>query len=358
MKPCLIVIKKIFLCCLVSVLSGCDNQSNDVQTEERLRPVKTIIIGSSKDSEWREFPGVVDAFQKAELSFSVSGKLAKLSAKEGDAISAGQELAQLDQSEFKTKLLSKQADYDKAKADFNRAESLIKNKHISQSDYDKLKAQYEAANANLAIAKQNLDNTVLRAAFAGFIAKRHVDNFEEISAKQPIYSIQDTSQYLVKMDVPESVMIKIKRDKKRKIFAIFESVSDKNIPLVFYEVSAEADKNTNTYQVTFTMSAVEGLNVLPGMSVTIRGEKLPSDTTNKLIAVVPAEVVMQDQEGRYVYIVKSSDDGVGEIIRKNITIGKMTNTGLEIVSGLNNGDQVVTAGMSKIFPGLRVKLDK
>lgn len=358
MKLSLSLIKKILFLYLVLVLLACDNQSNDVQTEERLRPVKTIIIGNNADSEWREFPGVVDALQKAELSFSVSGKLAKLSAKEGDAISAGQELAKLDQSEFETKLLSKQADYNKAKADFNRAENLIKKQHISRSDYDKLKAQYETANANLAIAKQNLGNTVLRAAFSGFIAKRHVDNFEEVSAKQPIYSIQDTSQYLVKMDVPESVMIKVKRDKERKIYAIFESVSDKKIPLVFHEVSTEADKSTNTYQVTFLMSAVEGLNVLPGMSVIIRGEKLSTDTVNKLIAVVPAEVVMQDQQGRYVYVVKPTTDGVGEIKRKNITIGKMTNTGLEIISGLDNGDQVVTAGMSKIYPGLRVKLDK
>lgn len=343
-----------FVVSLSLFLLSCGKENDDTAAVERLRPVKTITVGSDLAGDWREFPAVVDVAKKAELGFSVSGKLKKLSVKEGQTVKVNQALAELDQTDFKIKLSSRQAEFEKANSDFNRGKEIVKAGHISRADYDKLRAQFKSAQANLKAAKQNLEYTVLRAAFSGVIAKRYVDNFEEISAKQPVYLIHDISSLIVKVNVPESIMIKVKKNMNSKVFAVFDTISDKQFPLTVYEVSTQADENTNTYQISFSMAVVEEFNILPGMSLIVRGERILSETKQSF--TVPAGAVLQDRQGTFVYVVEHKINQVGIIVRKNVTTGSLNNSGLEIVTGLKAGDSVVTAGMSKMVPGLRVRL--
>jgi len=76
--------------------------------------------------------------------------------------------------------------------------------------------------------------------------------------------------------------------------------------------------------------------------------------------VVPSFAVGEDGEGRFVYVVEPAPDAAGEGIvrRQAVTVGDLTTEGLEIVSGLQDGDRVVTAGVSRIEDGLRVRLDE
>lgn len=346
-------------CLLMACFSllACDKQDNSAApSTTALRPVKTLVIASRLEPEWRELPGVVDAFKKAELSFSIAGKLTKLNKQEGDVVEQGQALAILDQTELKTLVIARQADYEKAKADFNRAKLLIDKNHISKSDYDQLRAQYESARANLSIAKQNLDNSVLKAVFSGRIAKRHVDNFEEVAAKQSIYTLHDTRQLLIEINVPESAMIRVRENKNRKIYATFSAIPNKLFPLKLHEVSTQAESGTNTYRVTFSMPEIKDANILPGMSAMVKVDRSSVDSDHPIVAIIPAIAVLSDQDGPFVYLVNSSDGRTGTVEKHAVTTGKLTNLGLEITQGLNPGDRVVVGGVSKMHQGLSVAL--
>ena len=72
--------------------------------------------------------------------------------------------------------------------------------------------------------------------------------------------------------------------------------------------------------------------------------------------MVPTVAVAEDRSGRFVFTVKPLDDTFGTIQRKDVEIGEITSGGLEILSGLSDGDVVVTAGISRIKPGQKVKL--
>ena len=81
-------------------------------------------------------------------------------------------------------------------------------------------------------------------------------------------------------------------------------------------------------------------------------------TDQKERYIIPSSAVMEDRQGRFVYIVEpsQSEQGIGTIHRKNVEVGQLTGNGLEILQGLKDGDRVVTAGMSRISEGQKVRI--
>ncbi|OUR63477.1 hypothetical protein A9Q73_09470 [Bermanella sp. 47_1433_sub80_T6] len=324
-------------------------------TEAPLKPVRTMTVSLGSVSE-KSFTGVVDAVKTAELGFRVSGELTSVKSKEGDFVEKGQVLATLDQTDFKIALDANQAEFDRASAEFKRAQSLITQGAISTADFEKLKAQKSNATAQLNSAKQNLKYTVLKAPFKGVIAKQYLSNFEKISSSMSFAIIQDISAFEVKINIPESVMIKLKRDEEdRPVYAVFDGNQDKHYPLAFKEVSTRADEKTQTYAVKFVMDEPKDINLLPGMSARVYAELNIHDKSIKEI-FVPAHSVLEDSQGRFVYVVNDASETQGEIERRAVVVGELNENGILILQGLDVGDRVVTAGMSKMSPGLMVRL--
>jgi multidrug efflux pump subunit AcrA (membrane-fusion protein) len=79
----------------------------------------------------------------------------------------------------------------------------------------------------------------------------------------------------------------------------------------------------------------------------------PSDRD---VIVVPPVAVGEDQLGRFVFIVEPADSGYGVARRRDVRVGELTTDGLEVLDGLSDGDRVVTAGVSRIVDGLRVRI--
>lgn len=348
------IVSMIFL--MLLFLNGCGDRGTE--PKETLRPVKYITITAGGTGMIRKFPGVVDAANKAELSFRVSGKLSDILVKEGEFVKAGQVLARLEQTDYKIKLNDKQAGYDKAKADFSRAEKLLPPGYISRSDYDSAKAALGTSAAQLDAARQDLNYTVLKAPFGGRIAKRYVENFEEVGAKQEIMLLHDTSSFVVQIDLPENVLIhSTPGTYPHRLYAEFDAIKDRIFPLTVKEVATQADETTQTYAVTLNMPAIQGRTILPGMSVNVTAERRARPSEGDEIKIfLPAHAVMEDREGRFVYIVVPDSDNVGVVHKKIVTTGELTEQGIEVMSGLVTGDRVVTAGMSRMTEGKRVRL--
>lgn len=338
----------------ISVITSCgDDQSEDTSTQV-IRPVKTTVISAGDLFTGREFTGVVDAYQTAELGFQIGGRLQELNVKEGDEIQLGQVIAELDATDIRLKLENSQASYNKAEADFKRADELIKGGFISQADYDNLEAAYTSARTQLAASQQELAYTKLIAPFSGIIAERHVDNFVVIQAKQPVVTLQDLSMIAIKIDIPESIMIRIDRNNEnRKMYAMFESLGDIRYPLTLKEVSTRSDPQTQTFEVTLSMPTPEDKLILPGMTTTVIGE--PGNTAASSI-ILPPQSVLEDSRGRFVYIASPQAGDEATIARREVQTGILNEQGLEVTSGLEQGEHVVTAGMSKITEGMRVRL--
>ena len=192
---------------------------------------------------------------------------------------------------LRSKLKDRQASYDVAKADYDRARKLIEKGAIARAELDNLKAKVSTASSQLQAAQQELDYTILRAPFNGRVARRYIDNYEEVSAKQEIISLQDTSALLVENgNCKKSVLIRSRNHKGDYTFhASFSSIPDRLFPLTLRETSTQADESTQTYTMTFAMPAIENRLVLPGMSVVVRAEQ---KSPRSDIILIPAYAVM------------------------------------------------------------------
>lgn len=343
-------------CSLITALflAGC-GEEEVAQEVEVVRPVKTLVVGGGSGGSTREFPGVVDATQNADMSFRVSGKLESISVKEGDQVKAGQILARLDQADFKIILADRKASYDTAKANFNRAAKLVKKGHISKTDYDKLKATYAGAKAGLEAAEQDMKYTTMKASFAGYIAKRYVENFEEVSAKQIIFSLQDVSSLDIKVDLSENLMIRIKKNKdnKTKVYARFSAIKGQQFPLTLKEISTKADEQTQTFQVTLNMKPPENYRVLPGMSATVVADMgSMTDADSEWVNLPVAAVISSLDKQGTVWIV---DESSMTVTPRTVETGALTGRNVAVM-GLNSGDRVVIAGAAFLREGMKVSL--
>ena len=193
----------------LSLLAGCSGDEGP-PAEAAVRPVKTVVVETPEAAGDRKFAGRVDAQMKAELAFRVPGTVTEILVKEGDQVTAGQALIQLDPTDYEIAVRDAQATFDRTESDFKRAQELVEDGFVSRTEFDTKEAEFKNAEAALERAKQDRDYTTLKASFDGIISKRYVEPFEEVQAKQEVLAMQDNDTLQVKIDVPESIFLGIR----------------------------------------------------------------------------------------------------------------------------------------------------
>lgn len=335
------------------LLGACEEPQETFVAESR--PVKTLLIGGHSGGDTRSFPAEVDAIQKADISFRVSGKIQKIHVREGDEVKKGQLLAELDPTDFNITLKDREASYDTAKANYDRAKDLVEKGAISRVDHDNIRAKYHTAKANLQSAKQDLAYTKLKANFDGYIAERYVENFEEIILSKKIFSLEDVSFLKILIDVPENIMIAIDKDrgKDRKLYAQFDSIKNQQFPLKFREATTKANPTTKTFKITLVMEASEKYNILPGMTGTAFAEMFPYETQSEEPVTLPVSAVIADSEKQArVWVVNEKTMTVQS---KSVTAGIMLGDNM-LVNGLSPGERVVIAGAAFLRDDMKITL--
>lgn len=334
-------------------ISGCGEPGQPYVASSR--PVKTIVVGDTTLGDTRTFPAVVDAIQKADISFRVNGKIQKILVKEGDQVKKDQLLAELDPTDFNIRLKDRQASYNTAKANYDRAKELVEKGAISKVEHDNIRAKYFTARASLDEAEQDLLYTRLKANFDGHIAKRHVENFEEIRASQTIFSLEDLSALKIIFDVPQNLMLSLDKSPsgKRKLTASFTNIKGVDFPLSYVESTTKADTTTKTFKVTLRMDAPADYNILPGMTATVFAEILQSELNPDTPVTLPISAVVANNEKQAsVWLVNEDTMTVSQ---KSVTPGLIIGDSMQ-VTGLNAGERVVTAGAAFLREGMKVSL--
>ena len=325
------------------------------------RPVKTMLVGGDIAGDFRQFPGVVDAIQRADLSFRVQGKIIEILVREGDMVDKGQLLAKLDPTDYQIVLNDHKASFNTAQANYERAKTLLEKGAISKVDHDKIRAEFFTAEANLKAAEQDMKYTSLTATFPGYIARRHVENFEEVRRKQTVFTLQDVSELEIKVDVPETIMIQLRRAiepgkvtrPKREMYAVFNQIKDVKFPLTTKEVSTTADPNTRTFQATLKMEHPKNYNVLPGMTATVFAEVLPTEGDDAVSVLLPVSaVVVETGKDPIVWIL---DEDTMTVSAKPVTVGDMSTDSITVF-GIDAGQRVITAGAAFMREGMKVTL--
>lgn len=328
---------------------GCEKKEE--APKEVVRPAKIMTVTEGEAGWKRDFPAEIQAAQRADLAFNVSGTLTQLKVKEGQEVKAGTLIASLDNRDFVNNLAAVRAKLNAAESQYNRQKQLFEQNVTTKSELEFHERQFKVQQAEIQIAEKKVADTQLKAPFNGRIAKRYVDNHQEVTAKQPIVSLQDMSSYEVVVHIPENVIAPVKKRGKIKAFVKLPSLPDEKIELKLKELAAEADPQTRTYRVVLTMPAVEGTQILPGMTAVVTGEAEAAEGPDAEI-IVPIAAVGTDADGsRFVW---KLDDGM-RAHKTPVKVGALKGAGAVISKGLKSNNRIITAGINDVTEGQKVR---
>lgn len=343
----------VFLFC-GTLLVACDDSA---PKRPEVRPVKVKEVGKPQRIVIRSFPGKVLATDQARLAFEVPGQLIKFPIKEGQKIKKGQLIGELDQTKYQEKVNETKARLIRTRAEYQRARRLVKDDFISRTEFDRKRSAYLVAEANYNTAKKDLNDCTLSAPFDGVIAKKFVKNFEKVKAKQDIVLFQDLDQLDIEVNVPEYIILNLKAEKKavdEETKVSFEGAPKQRFKVKVKEFSTQADPETQTYRVLFTLPAPKTLNVFPGMTATVWAPLPDLRHHGEQFILLPGSAVFDgpDQKSS-VWVV---DTKTKTVKRRVVKISRLQNGSIRVLSGLKPGETVVVAGVHNLQENQKVKI--
>ncbi|CAH9065288.1 Multidrug resistance protein MdtA [Pseudoalteromonas sp. CIP111854] len=339
------------------LLTGCQESKQPQNEREIVRPVKLVTVANSEFSDIRNFPAEVVANQGSYLAFRVNGELMAFPVLAGQEVVKGQLLAKLDPEDFLLQLEQRKAQYELASSQLARVNSLYQKSIASKSEYDQALANKQVAESALKIAQTNLQNSELRAPFSGTIAKVFVKNFENVVAKQNILRLETRDMMDVVIQVPEKLVARVDKELDYHPSVVFDGYPDKSYELTIKEWDTQADPATLSYKVVFTLPIPEDFNLFAGMTghVYIDRSKITHSPAKKLLVPISAvfsHTTESTSDSANVWVFDESSQTVS---KQAVSVGKMQQQSIEILSGLTGGEIIVGAGVHHLEEGLKVR---
>lgn len=353
--------------CMAIVTGMVACSDNGKKAEPVLRPVRAAQVFASGTERSRTFAGVARAGTESKISFKVKGTVERVFVKVGDAVGVGTVIAELDPTDYRLRVEDARASLNQAKAqqrnastEYERVRGLYESRSASKQDLDAARTKFESASAavesiekRLELAERQLGYTKLTAPIAGSIASVEVEDNENVQAGQTVSLLTSGSSIEVEVAIPEVLIAQISEGDAVQV--IFDAFPDRRLGGRVTEVGVASTGLATTFPVIVRLDAA-GREVRSGMTAEVTFAF--HNNGGKERYVVRSFAVGEDRKGRYVWVVGPSDStGVGVVHRRDVTIGQIGDDGIEILDGLEDGEYVVTAGVSKLSDGQRVRFN-
>jgi RND family efflux transporter MFP subunit len=331
-----------------------------------VRPVRFAQVFATGGARVRRFSGVSRAGVESRLSFRVRGAIQEVAVAVGDSVRAGQLIARLDPTDYRLELQRAQASLRQAEAEarnaetsYRRVQALWEANNATTQDLDAGRSAFESAQA----AVQSLENQVelattrvgytrLTAPMPGAIAEVPVEVSENVDPGETVARLSSGSTPEVEVAMPGVLIRQIRRGDP--VTVTFDALGDEALPGRVTEVGVSPTGTATTFPVRVALEAT-GQTIRSGMAAEVAFAFAATRDTERIL--VPPVAVIEDAEGRFVWVVTPAESGnLGTVARRAVRVGELTSLGLEIVNGLEDGDAVVTAGVSLLTEGLTVRL--
>lgn len=326
-----------------------------------LRPVKTLVAKSIDEADVLQQTGEIQPRTETALGFLIGGKLIKRGVEVGDSVKAGAVLAAVDDTDVSNELKSAEAELSGALSAENqatlantRAAELLKISVISKADAEVAEAAFraavakrEAAQSLVEAARRKKSYAVLTAREDGIVTAVSANIGQVVAPGQVIVSIASMGEREAVFAVPET-LIHLGSIEVPVEVSLVSNPAIKTIGKV-REVSPTADPGTRTFRVRVSLPQAQE-EMAPGVSVL--GKAML--TSRRTFHLPPSSLTsVSDQPAVYVVRTKT-----GTLERRPIKVGRFTKDLVSVTEGLNEGDLVVTAGVSKLRPDQSVKIEQ
>jgi HlyD family secretion protein len=330
--------------------------------------------------------GYVTARRRATVASKITGKLVEVNVEEGMAVREGQVLARLDDATLKATLALSEAQAEaarrgvrenevrlnEAKLTHARMARLIKDGLVTQAELEAAEAQVDTFDARIlaareqvrvaeqqvALAKTNLDDTVIRAPFSGVAISKDAQPGETVSpvsagggfTRTGICTIVDMQSLEIEVDVNEAYINRVRPG--QEVSAALDAYPDSPIPARVITTVPTADRQKATVLVRIGFNELDA-RILPDMGVKVtflRDEEGSHAAAARPVTLVPKSAIRTEGDRSYAFVVSSS----GVVDRRAVKVGGTDGDRLEVLAGLTAGERVVLGPPAELASGAQV----
>ncbi|HEI8933681.1 TPA: efflux RND transporter periplasmic adaptor subunit [Citrobacter freundii] len=368
-RKCLLLIPLFFSSVIIT---ACDNKPAVKTTMEP--EVGVVTLAPSSVNIKSELPGRALAFEIAEIRPQVGGIIIKRNFVEGDKVSKGESLYQIDPAPLQARLDSAKGALAKAQATannvrltLNRQSALIKSNYVSRQDYDTTRSQLNEAQANVAVAKTDLEQATINLRYAnvtspidGISGKSSVTVGALVTANQENSLVTVQRLDPIYVDLTQSVQdfLRLKEEKANGKIAQQQG----KIPVELMLENGKPYRHTGTLEFSdpavdettgsVTLRAIfpnpEG-EILPGMYVTA----LLDEGSQQNVLMVPQQGITHNEQGKATALILDQENVVQ--LREINAVKAVGNQWL-VTAGLRPGDRVIVSGLQRIRPGSKARV--
>lgn len=357
-----------------------------------VRTAAVTAIGNSGNASVLDATGYVVARRMATVSAKITGKVREVLIEEGQRVEAGQVMATLDPIDAdaqrdlaasqlaaaRSQIGSVQAQLKEAEANAVRLAGLAQQQLVSKAQYDQAIAQRDALRAQLStaqrnaqvasgglrIAAQGVDNTIVRAPFAGVVIAKAAQPGEIVSplsagggfTRTGIGTIVDMDSLEVEVEVGEAFIGRVQP--KMPVEATLNAYPDWKIPAEVIAIIPAADRGKATVKVRVALKQKDP-RIVPDMGVRVSFlERAPSEQAKPAAATVlaPSGAIVQRDGNDVAFVVADLKDGAGLARRRELRLGRTLGDDREVLEGLSGGETVVVEPPQKLADGARVRV--
>ena len=272
----------------------------------------------------------------------VPGEVVQIIAEEGDRVEKGQVLARLDGDRLRLEMLAARADLEKVRKEYARYSDLAERGLVSVAMFDGLKYDVDALQATYELKKLNYDYSEIRAPIDGVVSSRDIKLGQNIDTNSVAFRITDTSELIAYLQIPQAELAKFSAG--HSAYLRVDAMPGDNFDATIVRISPTIDIRNGTFRATAFINNDDGY-LVPGMFArfTIEYEK------HENALVVPLDAIIEEDDETSVYIVAD-----GEVTRRSVTTGIMTDGQVEILNGLAEDEEIVVVGLSGLRDGSKV----
>jgi RND family efflux transporter MFP subunit len=334
--------------------------------------------------------GYVVARRQATVSSKITGKVMEVRIEEGQRVESDEIIARLDDANARAAVEQARAQRAQAEANLNAARVALENaiptfrrneeqfakEVISAQDFDQAKASYDAARTSvdvaaraaevaqavLTLAERNLEDTIVRAPFAGIVTVKAAQEGEMVSpvsagggfTRTGIGTIVDMDSLEIEVDVSENFINRVRPSQPATVK--LNAYPDWDIPAHVIAIIPTADRAKATVKVRLGLG-VKDDRILPEMGVRVAflndaPASSPADTTAQRALVVPPDAVQANGDTGIVFVITGD-----RVERRSVRLGSATPAGQVVLSGLTPGTRLAAGDLSALTDGMKVRAE-
>ena len=312
-------------------------------------PPETVTTAVVQTESWEALitsVGSLEAVQGVILTAELPGKVMRIAFQPGTKVKAGDLLLQQDISSEQAQLRAAEATVALTKLELERSSKLLGKKAVAQAKYDSDDALHKQALAQIEGIRATIRKKTIRAPFAGSLGIRLVNLGQVINEGEPIVSLQTLDPIFVNFSLPQQQLAQVKPDLKVRVST--DALAGQVIEGEITAISPDVDVATRNIRVQATVANSQE-RLRPGMFVNV-AVVLPA---REEVLAIPTTAVLYAPYGDTVFVVheKQNEKDVqpANVIRQKIVqLGEKRGDFVAIVSGLDNGETVVSTGVFKL----------